>query len=251
MRRFIGVLAVAVLIAGVGNMARAEDDAGKLVAKAIKALGGEEKLGAVKAVTWKVKGTVAFGGTDNELVTTTTLQGLDHLRREFEVDINGVKMKGATVVAGDKGWSKFGEMDSELDKERYANEKRAIYLDLIPITLVQLKDKGFKLEPAGEEKVGDKPAVGLKVTGPDGKEFKIYFDKESDLPVKVVADKVMGFDGSEYKQETTFSNYKDFDGIKKATKAAVTKDGEKLFNFEVTEFKVLDKVDPKTFEQPK
>ena len=60
--------------------------------------------------------------------------------------------------------------------------------------LVPLKGKDFKLEAAGEEKVDGKPAAGIKVTGPDQKDFTLYFDKESGLPVKLVA-RVVGFQG--------------------------------------------------------
>jgi len=82
------------------------------------------------------------------------------------------------------------------------------------------------------------------------KDFTLYFDKESGVPVKQVA-KVVGFQGQEYTAETTFADYKDFDGIKKATKVEIKRDGEKFQVMEVTEFKVLDKVDPETFAEPK
>ena len=98
--------------------------------------------------------------------------------------------------------------------------------------------------------MGDKPAVILKVTGPDGKDFTLSFDKDSGMPVKQVA-KVVGFQGQEATVETTFSDYKDFGGIKKATKIKSTRDGERFQDLEVTEFKVLDKVDPDTFTEPK
>ena len=74
-----------------------------------------------------------------------------------------------------------------------------------------------------------KPAAGIKATGPDGKDFTLYFDKESGLPVKSVA-KVVGFQGDEFTQETTYTDYKEFDGIKKATKAESKRDGENLSN---------------------
>jgi hypothetical protein len=61
---------------------------------------------------------------------------------------------------------------------------------------------------------------------------------------------VVGFRGDEYTQETTFADYKDLDGIKKATKIVSKRDGEKFRDEEITEFKVLDKVDPKTFTEP-
>ena len=38
--------------------------------------------------------------------------------------------------------------------------------------------------------------------GPTRKDFKLFFDKESGLPVKLVAT-VVGFDGNEFTQETT------------------------------------------------
>ncbi len=122
------------------------------------------------------------------------------------------------------------------------------YLQIVPIKLVVLKEKGFKLEAADEQKVGDKPAAGIKVTAPDGKEFTIYFDKESGLPVRLVA-KVVGF-GTEFTQETTLTDYKDFGGIKKATKVETKRDGEDFVKAEISEFKVLDKVDDKTFAEP-
>ena len=75
----------------------------------------------------------------------------------------------------------------ELDGDDLAAEKRRAYLQAAPMTILPLKGKGFKVESATEEKVGDKPAAVLKVTGPDGKDFTLFFDKESGLPVKLVA----------------------------------------------------------------
>jgi hypothetical protein len=105
------------------------------------------------------------------------------------------------------------------------------------------------VQAAGEEKVGDKAAVKIKGTGPDDKEFTLYFDKETGLPLKMVA-KVAGFMGGEFLQETTYSDYKEMGGIKKAAKITATRDGAKFLNQEITDFKVVDKLDPKTFAEP-
>jgi hypothetical protein len=224
----------------------AEGDAKSIIDKGIKALGGEEKLAKVEAFSWKSKGTVNFNGQENEFTGQTTAKGLDHFRREFSTD----QFSGVVVLAGDKGWRKFGDNSSDVEGDGLDQEKRRVYLDVIPITLVAIKGKGFKYEAGAEEKVGDKPAATLKVTGPDGKDFTLSFDKESGLPVKLVG-VVMGFQGSEQNMEVTFGDYKDFAGIKKATKIEVKRDGETFQKFEVTEFKVLDKVDAETFTEPK
>src|SRR5262249_45037187 len=152
-------------------------------------------------------------GNDSEFTSETVVQGLDRFHSTFEGDFNGNKFKGVTVIDGDKGWRKFGDNKFEMDKDATANEKRNIYVQITPSTILPLKGKGFKVESAGEEKVDDKPAAGLKVTGPDEKDFTLYFDKDSGLPVKLVA-KMRGFQGEEFTQETTFSDYKDFNGIK-------------------------------------
>ena len=124
----------------------------------------------------------------------STVQGLDHYRSEFEGEFDGNTVKGVTVLNGEKGWRNFGDTHG-MDEDGVANEKRTIYLAVVPATLVPLKGKEFKIEPAGEEKVGDKPAVAIKVTGPDGKDFKLFFDKESGLPVRLEA-KVVGFEAT-------------------------------------------------------
>src|SRR5262249_17528721 len=48
-----------------------------IIDKAIKALGGEEKLTkALQGSTWKMKGKLTFGGNDNPISTESTLKGL-------------------------------------------------------------------------------------------------------------------------------------------------------------------------------
>jgi hypothetical protein len=240
-----------VLVCGLASSARAQNDAGTkaILDKAAKALGGEEKLNAVKAFTWKGKGKLNLMGNESDITVETIVQGLDHYRRVLEGEIAGQQRKVIIVLNGAKGWRKFDNQGGELEGDPLANEKRVLYLTETPITLAPLRDPKFKVEPAGDEKVGDKPAAVLKVTGPDGKDFKIYFDKESGLPVKQVA-KVLGLQGEEVTEETTYADYKDMAGIKKATRLEVKRDGDKWIDQEITEFKILDKVDPKTFDEP-
>jgi hypothetical protein len=251
-KRLIGAVLVGGFVVCLGSPVRAEGakETTAIIDKAVKALGGEEKLGALKAATWKAKGTLTLGGDDNKFNSHATVQGLHHYRQDFEGEFMGSKVMGSTVLAGDKGWRKFNDTVSDLDKEALANEQRNVYLQIIPIAVLPLKSKAFKVKAAGEDKVDGKTAVGLKVTGPEGKDFTIYFDKESGLPVKLVA-QVAGFMGDEASQVSTFGDYKDFDGIKKATKIEIKRAGEKFMTQEVTEFKPVQDVDAKTFAEPK
>jgi hypothetical protein len=240
-RARLAVIAVAVLAATCGP-ARAEDPKAKAILdRAIDALGGEEKLAKIKAFSWKSK--VSFGQAQPETDAELIVKGLDHMRRAYGPNL--------LVLAGDKGWRKVRDAPVELSDASIANEKRSLYLQVIPIILLPIKGNDFRYEAVSEEKVDDKPALGLKVSAPDGKDFTLFFDKETGLPVKEVAQlNVPG--GRVATAETTFSDYKEFGGIKKATRIEVKSIGfGSGFSQVITEFEVLDKVDAGTFAEPK
>jgi hypothetical protein len=241
MRAHAVLIAVLVLAATCGT-ARADDPKAKAILdKAIKALGGEEKLAKIDAFSWKAK--VTFGQAGQEMDAEVIFKGLDHMRRAYGANL--------VVLAGDKGWRKARAAAMELSDAMIASEKRSVYLQVIPIILLPIKRNDFKYEAAGEGKVGDKPAFALKITAPDGNDFTLFFDKETGLPVKEIA----RFDvpgGREATAETTFSDYKDFGGIKKATRIEVKSIGfGSGFSQVITDFEVLDKVADGTFAEPK
>jgi hypothetical protein len=239
MKRMLTCAVVAIL--SLGAPVRA-DDANAIIEKAVKALGGREKLEKVHAAEAKTKGTLNFGGNETPLTAHAISQGVDHYALDFEGKFGGGEIKGATVIAGNKGWRKLGEEVSALDERTLKAEKRNLYIQLAAGNPTLLNRHGFKVIKADDGTI--------TAAGPDGKEFTIHFDKETGLPTKLVAT-VMGFNGEEVKQETTYSDYKDFGGIKRATKTDSKRDGEPFLKQELLEFKVLDKVDPKTFEEPK
>jgi hypothetical protein len=252
MTRFLGaVVATALVLSARCGVLADGPDSKAVIEKAIQALGGEAKLAALesKAVETKSAGKLSFGGNDGDFKTKVTTMGLNHFRQEFEGDFGGNQVKGVTVVDGDKGWRKFGDSTGKLEDEQLANQKRAVYLSIVPATILPLKGKDFKVESAKEETVDNKPAIALKIVGPDKKDFELYFDKESGLPVKLTAT-VVGFQGEEFKQESTYNKYKEFDGVKRATKVENKHDGQKFIDMEITDVKVLDKVDPKAFAEP-
>jgi len=245
-RRTITIhILLALALAVLAIPAQAADDPRAIVEKAIKALGGEEALGKAKAFSWKARTVFSLQGNEREGAIRVTSDGLNRYRLEFQ----DAQFTQIIVLNGDKAASILDGKRRELDKDAVAGEKQAVYMSVIPVTMLPLRDKAFKLESIAEDKVGEKPAVGIKVTPPDAKEFTLYFDKESGLPVKL-AIKVVVFMNREIIQETTFSKYKDIGGIKKATRIEVESklDGEGVVKVDITDFKVLDKVDARLFE---
>jgi hypothetical protein len=244
-RSIVAATATAILLGLIGPARADQKEADAILDKAIQALGGKEKLDKADAMRIHAKGRVTVQGNEDEMSWKTIFQGVDHSRTEIKRNA----FEGVFVVAGDKGWGSYPDGTRELDGEFLAGQKRNIYLVVVATRLVPLRGNGFKYESAGEEQVDGKPAVGLRCTGPDGKDFTLYFDKESGLPVLLKAR--ISVRDQEFDQETRYLDYKDFDGIKKATRTVSRRNGEPFSTQEVTEFKVLGKVDPDTFAQPK
>ena len=223
--------------------------ASAVIDKAVEALGGKDKLAAIKVATWTSKGTLTIGGMEAPFTATLAFQGHDKRRVEFETEFGGSPLKAVAVVNGDKAWRQVNGSTEELSGDDLANEQRNGWREWTPADVLLLKSPPFKTEPAADADVNGKPAAGVKVTGPHGAPFTIYFDKSTGLPVRQVA-AVTTFTGDPAEEEVNYSDYKDFGGVKKATKVETKHDGQRLLLAEVTAFKLLDAPAAGTFEKP-
>ena len=232
------------------NAAAAEGaSAAAVIDKAAAALGGKDKLAAVKAATWTSKGTITIGGMEAPFTANLAFQGHDHRRVEFETKFGDADIKGLVVINGEKGWRQMNGNTEELAGEELDRERRNGWREWTAVDVLLLKSPPFKTEPAADADVNGKAAAAVKVTGPTGEPFTLYFDKATGLPVRQVG-KVITFSGDEATEEVAYSDYKDFDGIKKATKVETKHDGQRLLLAELTQFKVLEKPEPRTFDRP-
>src|SRR5262249_52952989 len=85
MKRLLATMLVVVRGSGLGRPMRGDEkDPTAILDKAIKALGGAEKLSKAEAMTWKGKGTLTFNDNERTINFHATLQGLDHYRGEIE-----------------------------------------------------------------------------------------------------------------------------------------------------------------------
>jgi hypothetical protein len=226
--------------------ARADDaaDVKAIVDKAIKAHGGEEKLSKIKAETFTAKGTYYGMGDGLPFTGHFAVQWPGRFRMEIE---------GAfiLVVDGDNGWTKSGTGDvAEMNKDEMAFQKESLYAQGVERLLV-LKEKDFTFAPLEAIKVDGKATVGVKVSRKGHEDIKLYFDKETNLLVKVerrVKASEQGY--KEVNQETFFKDWKDVDGIKVVQKVVDKRDGKLYVEEEVSDVKYLEKVEPKLFSKP-
>lgn len=248
MRRACYSAVLVVLIVGSAASVRANEELYAVIDKAIKAHGGEEKLTTLRAGRSKNKGTIdLLGGIP--FTQSVSYQLPNQFREVFEGEVNNQKLTIITVYNRNKGWISINGQTQEMDEKLLAEMKEVANL-LRASRLTILKDKLYTLAPLGEAKVEGRAAIGIKVSAKGYRDINFFFDKETGLIVKTERRALDVMTGQEYTEERFALDYKDRDGLKVPTRARVQKDGKKLMDAEILEYKALDKLDESEFAKP-
>ncbi len=242
------LIGLVVILAALSS-AQAQDDARAIIDKAIKAYGGEEKLAKFKAETWKAKG--IFHGFGMKVPYTCDYAFLrpDKFRFVMHMELGGQKMDLTVAFDGKQAWEKSGDRLQDMAKDKQAEFEHTIYMINLS-QLLPLKDKAFTLTALGESKVGDRPALGVKVASKGRRDVSLFFDKETGLLVKTETRVMDEFTNKEVTQETFMSDYKEINGLKYFGKMTIKRDGKLFLEEEFSDQKSLDKLDEKLFAKP-
>jgi len=226
-----------------------EPDPKALVEKAIKAHGSEETLLKLQTARTKGSGTVDVMGLSIKF-TSETVQTPTRHKTRMVMDALGQKIDTTEVFDGDKAWLVLMNKIIDLDGDQLKAMKDSAHASNVETLVPLLKDKQFTLEALKEEKVNDKPAVGVRVKAKGQRDVDLWFDKDTNLVVKVARISYDSDSMKDAKYEAIVTDYKDFGGIKHASKVQVIKDGKKFMELDITDVKPVDKVDGKEFARP-
>lgn len=213
----------------------------EIVARAIKAQGGEN-LEKFKSRIAKSRGKLL----ELDYTTENAYQFPNRSRTVAESKLG----KFVQILNGEKGWVKFGDLGRECIKEEMDEMREQLNASQIA-NLAVLTDPEYRLSPLGEEKVDDRPAVGVRVEHKGFRDISLYFDKESYLLLKMetrIKDPLRG--GEEIAAETYYGDYKNVDGVMTAHKITIKYDGKVYIDSELTEVKYSEKLDDSYFEKP-
>ncbi len=217
-----------------------------LIEEVLQAHGGEAKLAGVRAIIQKSKNTHANGKTT---IVEHFVELPDKLR--VEVSHEGEPKEVHILRAHMEHWQQ-GPDGKWKTLERFGAEPtRDYWLDSIqffgPRELLRLKDAAMDVTPLGAGKVGDIAAQMIRLAPKPKREPNTYKGGERTWFFDAKTHRLIKEERGEL--QTSYSDYKDFDGIPLARKTA-----QKTENWnsasEVLEFRVMDKLDPKLFEQP-
>jgi len=201
LRKMMLLLALGLLLAPRAHAQTVDE----LLAKHYEACGGLTKMKAVN--TMRVTGTITLGpGMESPFTMERKRPGM----RRMEFTFQG--MTGIQAFDGTRTWSVMpfmGKKDPEVGSEE--DNKNALDDSDFDGALVDYKTKGHTIELVGKEPVEGADAYKLKVTKKNGNIEYDYLDAETYLLVKTAAKRK--FRGTEMEGETTFSDYKDVDGL--------------------------------------
>ncbi|MBO0950939.1 outer membrane lipoprotein-sorting protein [Fibrella forsythiae] len=211
----------------------------ELVDKHVAALGGMDKLSAVKSVV--TDRSLSVQGM--EIPSVTTVMVGKAMRSESTVMGNSM----VQVVNGSTGWmirpAMMGGTGDPEDMD--ANTLKQSMSQLYPFgSLVNYKDNGTKVELVGKEQVDKKDVYHLKVTPKDGSTIDQYLDATTYLVSKIKTS-MNGQEG-----EILFSDYKEVNGVKFPNTMEIVGGQMGSISFNTNKVVVNGPVDEAIFKKP-
>jgi hypothetical protein len=247
----------AMIVAGVllaagraGAVPGPEEDARAVVARAVAAHGGEDRLAGDHAERVRFRGTIYGDKTSSPFEAETLVQLPGQLKTRIEMRLgDGRKQALVQLVDGTKAAlflnGRPEKMDLAARQEMAAKLQVQRVLRLVPL----LRDRSYELAPLPDVKVNDRPAAGVRVSARGRGELRLYFDRELGLLVK----SEHGLDdgaGRVVRQEEYYGEFRDVEGRKRPFKVAAYRDGRKVMEAEVVDFKDLGRIDDAEFSRP-
>ncbi|MBS0205431.1 MAG: hypothetical protein JSS49_21210 [Planctomycetes bacterium] len=237
------------LVLVVPNLAVADDaELRAIVEKAIAKV-GEKPLKDNKGSTSTIKGSVSVNGIPVVFTGQISSQNGTQQHISIMLTVDGQQIVFSSVLNGDKGWRKIGDNAVDMTAEELTEAKESTYSAWVS-TLMPLRDKAFKLAPFGEIEIAGRKVVGINVTRDGHRSVNLFFDKETNQLVRtesVVRDEVSS---NEVTEESTLSNYKDFNGVQHPTKIVIKRNGMTFADIEVEDYKLSEKLDDSVFAKP-
>jgi hypothetical protein len=245
MQKTVAMLLVASALVSARIVRGTDDqaDARAIVAKAIRAAGGEEKLSRYQGQTWKEQATYIGRGDPEHYEATYAAQWPDKLKV-------AIASQFTLVLNGEKGWMKTDGKKRDMSKQELEEHGEGTYAVWL-MSLLPLRESAFELTALGQQQVGDRAAAGVRVRRHGHGDVSLYFDQETGLLLRCDTRYKDARTGSEIDQEMTFSAYRDQDGsgVKSPTKVSIRRNGKQVVEADM-EFKHVERLDERLFSKP-
>jgi hypothetical protein len=218
----------------------------QIIERAIEAQGGEKQVAKLlkpwrakikgKSGAIEITGEILHDSLDKGRITTT-LHGW-------------IPVEVVAVTNGDHAWQRIAGFTREATGKDLKEMKDGGFRSrkvrfLLPI----LREPGITLSPLPDTTVSDQPARGVRVQAKGHRDVDIYFNKESGLLAKIES-RLMPTGKPVIVLEQILSDYRDFDGLKLATKFTKYENHKLTSVEEFVDLTFVDHIDEREFEKP-
>lgn len=226
----------------------ANDDAATIVAKAMRAHGGETAVSRWKCgyVKYKTNGwfiPAQFG----EVIVEDTFHLPGHFRREARGGVNENKKHMVSIVNQGKTWTTINNGPAVPTDNSFAERAEHPFADAVRLSL--LTDKDTRLTKLGTTTINGKTVVGIRGKAGDLLQIDFYFDVQTGR-LRKITKKVTDAAGRSTIANTTLDDYREFQGIPFPTRMVGTLNGNPFLDNVVLELKFADSFDESVFAVP-
>lgn len=214
-----------------------------LIAKVTEALGGADKVNAVKAVsmTLSLSQTTPMGPMKMEATGVT-----DYTARATSMKLKTPQGELTIVATPKYGFMAMGSRSQDLPESRSKEQLDEITRDLINVAQ-HANDPKYTFAVTGKEQVDGKDTSVLQI-GADDLKVTWNVDPQSGKVVRATYDGMTQTGPA--KIVDTFSDWKANDGISLPGHYVRTAGGKEVATFDLTSFQINPTIDPKSFEKP-
>jgi hypothetical protein len=238
---------IVVIALGAGSSVRA-DEAGEILARAVKAsAGSEEALAKRKYCTVKQSG-VIFLPTGAAAATRASIMALPD-RGKWTIDMRSATGASSVTIVlnGLRGWTKTmaGVNDLPLTQfDAVQNEAHTYWL----ASLQPFKSRALKWDLLNDATVDGRATRVLKVSQAGRPAVTLYFDRETFLLLKAAYAGVENL--QPVAKEFVFSEHKEFEGQRLPAKVQVFQTGKKLEEWNTESVRFPSSLDDREFTKP-
>jgi len=187
-------LTIALTIAGLALFAQTADD---IINKYLDAIGGREKLLAIKNIYME--------GTADENGQQILIKDWKIIKKADRSEYTLMGVTGYTIITTDSGWS-FNPQEEKMAQPISIGEVKKAQADLNSVDpLLDYKDKGYKVAYEGKGDVDGSDALKLELTISDS-DMQTYFLNPSTYYIMRIKSKEI-VNGKTQESQQDFSNY--------------------------------------------
>jgi hypothetical protein len=244
----LSALVTLALVTSVADANSESQAARDTVKRAIDAQGGEEQVKKlIQPWRAKVKGTTGLLQLNGEILQQSPSKG----RISTTVGVGPASMEVVAVVNGNKSWRRIAGFTSDVTGKELAEMEDGEYRSRrVRFLLPLLQEPGIELSLLPDAVVSDEPARGVRVKSKGHRDVDLYFDRGTGLLVKSES-RITPPDKPVIVLEQVSSNYRDFGGVKMATKFTKYENHKLTSVEEIIDLTFVDRIDDREFERPK